>query len=145
MKKLIFANCILAIAVIFSFCAKPDLKEELASVTPEIKAENRATCTLTNLGSTTHKVRLCGTNTNAAVCQGCPNTFPQVFTGVFQSPLNGDFSIALTTPIVIYISATTGAQTLFLDAGNGSIGPLALPAGGCRGFAIDDNCNITAL
>lgn len=145
MKKLILVNCVLTLAVIFTYCSKPDLTQEQSTVTPEIKAENRATCTLTNAGTTTHKVRICGTNTNATVCQGCPNTFPQTFTGVFQSPLNGDFAITLTTPIVIYISATTGAQTLFLDAGGNNIGPLALPAGGCQGFAIDGNCNITAL
>ncbi|GEM_PF-1334061 len=147
MKKLIFVNCVLVLAVIFTYCSKPDLTQEQSSLSPEIKAENRGTCTLTNLGSTTHKVRICGTNLNSNPCISCvPFTLPSPLTGVFQSPVNGDFSIMLTTPIIISISATTGAQTLFLDGGNGNpIGPINLPAGGCLSFSIDDNCNITAL
>ncbi len=146
MKKLIIVNCVLALAVIFTYCSKPELTQDQASLTPEIKAENRATCTLTNLGSYTNKVRICGTNLNSNQCISClPNVTPNVLTGIFQSPVNGDFAINLTTPIVISISAPFGPQTLWLNAGGNQLPLITLAAGECRSFSIDDNCNITAL
>ncbi|MBC7776965.1 MAG: hypothetical protein H7246_16155 [Phycisphaerae bacterium] len=44
MKKLIFANCVLGLALIFSFCSKPDLKQELSTVTPGNTASDRDPC-----------------------------------------------------------------------------------------------------
>lgn len=59
MKKLIFVNCVLALAVIFTYCSKPDLKEELSTVNTENVAENRAVCVLTNQPTTTFGLVLC--------------------------------------------------------------------------------------
>lgn len=146
MKKLIFANCILAIAVIFSFCAKPDLKEELSTVTPEVSAGDRGNCVLTSVGTTTYTLRVCGTNTNATACQGCiPNVIPAPLTGVEFSGPGGTLNIPLVTPIVISITATNGPQSLYLNAGNNQLPQINLAQGQCRSFSIDDNCFITAL
>lgn len=146
MKKLIFTNCILAIAVIFSFCAKPDLKEELSTVAPEVSAGDRGACVLTSVGSYTSTLRVCGTNTNATQCQGCvPNIIPNVWTGVEFSTAGGVLNIPLTTPIVVSITATNGPQTLWLNAGGNQLPLIFLAQGQCRSFGIDDNCNITAL
>ncbi|MBC7776007.1 MAG: hypothetical protein H7246_11280 [Phycisphaerae bacterium] len=143
MKKLVIANCILAIAVIFSFCAKPDLKEELSSVNTNDVVSNRGTCTLINSPSNAAAtLTVCGTNLNFQKCNMCPpgNVNGQ---GVAVFP-GGQINLTLTTPIEISIS--TDVQTaLNLNAGNGGVGPIALGANGCARFRINDDCSITPL
>ena len=140
MKKLIFVNCVLALAVIFTYCSKPDLKEELSTVNTENVAENRAVCVLTNQPTTTFGLVLCGTNTNNNACNAC-NGAALLGTANVTNFIN----FPLTTPTVISISAPFGGQNLFLNAGGNNVGPFWLPQGACRRFAIDGNCNITAL
>ncbi len=144
MKKLIFVNCILAIAVIFTYCAKPSLQEELSSVNAETPADNRAVCTLTNVGvSNDATLTLCGTNTNATGCPDClnANVLGLELRTMAQMTLAG---IALTTPIIVSVRANKLAVVNF-TAGANSTGIIQIPVGGCRRFAIDANCNITAL
>lgn len=146
MKKLIFVNCVLAIAVIFSFCSKPDLKQELSNVDPEITVGDRATCVLTNVGTTTWPITVCGTNTNLTACQGClPFVTPSAPRGVEVSAPGGTLNLSLTTPITISISALAGPQSLWLNAGNNQLPLIQLAQGQCRSFSIDANCFITAL
>jgi hypothetical protein len=146
MKKLIFVNCVLALAVIFTYCSKPDLKQELSNVDPEITVGDRAVCTLTNVGTTTAPITVCGTNTNLTACQGCvPFVTPAAPRGVVVSGPGGTLNLPLTTPINISISALAGPQSLWLNAGGNQLPLIQLAAGQCRSFTIDANCNITAL
>ncbi len=145
MKKLIFVNCVLAIAVIFSFCAKPDLKQELSSVDPEVSVGDRAVCVLTNAGSTTYPITVCGTNTNLTQCKAClPFVLPAPLQGVEVSGPGGALNLTLNTPITFSISALAGPQTLWLTAAN-QLPLINLALGECRSFHIDANCVITAL
>ncbi len=146
MKKLIFVNCLLALAVIFTYCSKPDLKQELSSTGSEISVGDRATCVLTNAGTSAAPITVCGTNTNLTQCRGCiPFVLPAPLQGVVVSGPGGALNLSLTTPITFSISALAGAQTLFLNAGGNQLPLIQLAAGECRSFSIDANCNITAL
>lgn len=145
MKKLLFINGVLAIAVLFTYCSKPDLKQELSTVNPETGAGDRGTCVLSSIGNALGTVTVCGTNTNATRCVGClPTAGPTPPTGVVVSGPGGALNLTLTTPISFSITAPTG-QTLLLNAGGNQLGPIVFPAGGCRSFFIDDNCNISLL
>ncbi|MFN0215012.1 MAG: hypothetical protein ACKVT2_12220 [Saprospiraceae bacterium] len=143
MKKLIFANCILAIAVFFSFCAKPELKEELSSVNPNDVASNRETCTVTHVGvSNDATLTICGTNTNASNCVSCTGSNAQ---GVEIVPVIGFLNLTLTTPVEFSVRANKfTVVNLSANGGASSTGPIQIPTGGCRRFSIDANCNITA-
>jgi len=141
MKKLVFANCILAIAIIFSFCAKPDLKEELSANTDNFAGE-RATCTLVcSPGNVNTVITICGTNTNKTSCQPCIGAASTTGVEVFQGSV---FNLNLQTPITISISNTL-QTALNLTAGNNMLPPIDMPPGSCRRFRIDDNCFITLL
>ncbi|MBC7776010.1 MAG: hypothetical protein H7246_11295 [Phycisphaerae bacterium] len=142
MKKLVIANCILAIAVIFSFCAKPDLTEELIAST-DAAAGDRATCTLVNSpGNINTTITICGTNTNKTTCVPCGAAAPSA-TGVevFAGSL---FALNLQTPITISIS-NTNLTALNLTAGNNTLPTIPMPAGSCFKFHIDANCFITQI
>ena len=123
MKKLMLANAILAIAVIFSFCAKPELKEELSLTTDNV-AGDRATCTLVNNPANINTVlTLCGTNTNATICADCvPNKAmgQEVFIG-------GLFSLNLQTPITFTIR-NTNPTAYNLSAGGLPLPPIPVGA-----------------
>ncbi len=138
MKKLIFANCILAIALIFSFCSKPDLKQDLNSVNPELNATDRA-CNLNIFSATNAQYGVCGTNLNAVACNFCNGAS----TGAHF--LSGSQVLAgIPTPAIISITASGGANVLTLVAGN-NLGPIAFAARECKRFSIDNNCNIVLL
>ncbi len=143
MKKLIFINCILALAVVFTYCSKSDVQEQLGSVATTDVASSRGTCTLINNPSNAAAtLTVCGTNLNLQKCQMCPpgNVKGQ---GVAVFP-GGQINLTLTTPIEISIS-TDVATALNLNAGNGSVGPFPLGIGGCKRFRINDDCSITPL
>jgi len=141
MKKLIFVNCILAIAVIFSFCTKPDLKEELSSVNNDQVASNRVPCTLSSIGPVFNVTTLaiCGTNTNLQVCQSC-----LVAKAIGLEMFQGPFNLALQAPISFTITSSL-ATALNLTAGNNQLPLTAFNAGQCRRFHIDANCVITEI
>ena len=139
MKKLIFANCILGLALLFSFCSKPDLKQELNTVTPNITASDRA-CTLSVTTSSNNTVQVCGTSTNAVNCKSCTGAIVQ---GV--EFFNGNFNLALANPIIVSVIASGGANQLTLTAGGNSVGPVAFTSGQCIRFAIDNNCDVIQL
>ncbi|MBC7776385.1 MAG: hypothetical protein H7246_13200 [Phycisphaerae bacterium] len=141
MKKLIFANCILAIAVIFSFCAKPDLKEELSSVNNDQVASNRVPCTLSSVGPVFNvaTLTLCGTNTTMQKCFSCLVPGAAVGVEVFQGP----WSLVLDAPVTFSITSDL-ATSINLVAGN-ALAPTVFAAGQCRRFHIDASCVITEI
>ncbi len=142
MKKLILANCILAVAVIFSFCAKPELNEELGSVNATDAVTERGTCTLTNLPPfNTATLTFCGTNTNTTGCLSCKNTLSQ---GVEIVPATS-VNLTLQTPITFSVRADKQTAVNFSTGVGFPTGPVEIAAGECRVFAIDNNCNITLL
>lgn len=138
MKKLIFVNCLLAIAVAFTYCAKPELKEDLSSVNTDEVVSNRVPCTLSSIGPVfnTTVLTICGTNTNLQNCKSCLNV-PATGVEIFQGP----FNLALNAPIQFSITSTL-ATSLNLTTG-GPATPVAFNAGQCRRFSIDANCNLT--
>ena len=145
MKKLIFVNCILAIAVIFSFCAKSDPKEELNTLNPEVTAIDRACnypCTVSNIGTLNNvTLTFCGTNTNSTNCISCTGALAQ---GVVSTsdPL---YAIDMCAPTTFSVIAS-GQTSVNLTAGGGnSTGPVTILAGGCKRFMIDTNCIIYKL
>lgn len=143
MKKLIFINCVLALAVFFTFCSKPDRQDELIPVDTVTSIEERnsttSTCLLTSNPMTNTPLVICGTNTNQQACVPCGGL--QAFMGV-EVAMGGNINLSLNTPISISISAPNGAQFV-LDAGNNQV-PIALQQGGCRLIHIDADCFITA-
>ncbi len=153
MKKLIIANCILAIAVIFSFCAKPDLTEELSSVNTDNLSADRGgpggpgggpggpggpvICNLVNLPSNTAVLTFCGTNTNAINCVSCPPGTPAQGVEIFPG---GFVNLNLQTPITFSISSN------ILTAVNlNGAPPVQIDAGGCVKFTMDENCVVTPV
>ena len=140
MKKLIFANCILAIAVIFSFCAKPDLTEELASVNTDQVASSRVPCTLSSIGPVFNATTLsiCGTNTNFQKCVSCLVANPmglEVFQGPFNLVLQAPISFTITSSLATSLNLTTG----------GPATNYVFAAGQCRRFNLDANCVLTEI
>ena len=143
MKKLIFTNCILAIAVIFSFCAKPDLKEELSSVNTSDLVSDRGVCTVTQFGlSNLATLTFCGTNTNATNCPSCVNGIN--FTGVEVLSIAG-LNLTLTTPITFSVRTNMLTVLNFSTGVGNPTGPIQLAAGDCAKFRIDNNCNIVHI
>jgi len=141
MKKLIFVNCILALAVVFTYCAKPDLKEGLSSVNSDQVAANRVPCTLSSIGPVFNvaTLTLCGTNTNAQVCQSClvPNKAigVEVFQGPWSLVLDAPVAFSITSDIATVLNLTTGGNPLQTN----------FAAGQCRRFVIDASCVITEI
>ncbi|MDX1910028.1 MAG: hypothetical protein SFV22_01015 [Saprospiraceae bacterium] len=141
MKKLIFLNCVLALALIFSYCSKSEVAPELNLPASDQTADNRGVCTLTHTGlSNTATITLCGTNTNANNCVDCLGNAVQ---GVEVTTVAG-LNLTLNTPITFSVR-TNQLTVVNLTAGTNSTGAIQIPAGGCRRFRIDDNCNIAAL
>ncbi len=140
MKKLIFANCILAIAVIFSFCAKPDLTEELSSVNTDQVVSNRVPCTLSSIGPVFNvsTITVCGTNTNMDACKSC-----LVAKAIGKEDFIGGFNLALNAPIQFTITSSL-ATSLNLTTG-GPATAVAFTAGQCRRFSIDASCVLTEI
>ncbi|MBC7776011.1 MAG: hypothetical protein H7246_11300 [Phycisphaerae bacterium] len=144
MKKLVFANCILAIAVIFSFCAKPSLNEELKSMGTDLSVSDRGgPCTVTNVPPVnTADLTFCGTNTNATSCAGCPPGTPQ--TGVEFFAAGTPVSFPVTGPITFSVRGSI-QTSVNLATPAGQTGWVFIPAGGCQKFHVDANCNISAV
>ncbi|MBX2890336.1 MAG: hypothetical protein KF734_05375 [Saprospiraceae bacterium] len=144
MKKLIFINCVLAVAVLFTFCSKPDRQEELIPVDTVTSVEERtvSACLLSITGATTWDLVICGTNTNQQACNPCGVV--QQFLGV-EVATGGNINLSLNTPIVISISAPDGPQQFDLTAGANVLQSIRLLQGQCRSFHIDANCVIAAL
>ena len=135
MKKLIITNCILAIAVIFTYCAKPDLNEELSSVNSGEVASNRTVCVITVNPANTATLTFCGTNTNANQCSSCTGDKKTGTDSLF-----GPGSITVNAPTELSISSNINTSVNL----NGNP-PVAIPAGGCRKFKVDANCVITPI
>ena len=144
MKKLIFVNCILAIAVIFSFCTKPELNEQLNATSTSLDASDRGgPCTVTNIPPfNTADLTFCGTNTNAIVCAGCPPGTPQV--GELFFPAGTPVNFQVNGPITFSVRGSI-QTSVNLTAGNGQTGWIFIPANNCQKFHVDANCNITAV
>ena len=136
MKKLIFLNCMLAVALIFSFCSKSDTQESLNAENPEAVVTERGTCLLTNIPSNTATLTLCGTNTNATFCSSC---LPALSQGLVVYP-GGNINLTLTTPITFSISSNINTAVNLPG-----LPPVAIGGGGCRVFHMDDNCNLTVI
>lgn len=138
MKKLIFANCILAIAVIFSFCAKPDLKQELSTVAPNTKASSRDECKVKIFPNALTPLTYCGTDTNLQDCgfSPCAVTLPGV------EVVTGDADLFFgKTPVTFSISSDFG-NSVILETSANQIGPINIPAGECVSFTVDFDCTI---
>lgn len=142
MKKLIFINCVLAVAVLFTFCSKPDRQKELILVDTVTSVEERtvSACLLSITGVTTCDLVICGTNTNQQACNPCGVV--QQFLGV-EVATGGN--INLNTPIVISISTPDGPQQFDLTADANVLQSIRLLQGQCRSFHIDANCVITPV
>ncbi|MBC7776386.1 MAG: hypothetical protein H7246_13205 [Phycisphaerae bacterium] len=144
MKKLIFVNCILAIAVIFSFCAKTDPMEEPNTMNQEVTAIERSCtypCTVSNIGTLNNvTLTFCGTCANSTNCISCTSTLAQ---GV-SSTSDPMFTIDMCAPTTFSVTAS-GQTSVNLTAGSNSTGAVFIPTGGCKRFTIDTNCNIYKL
>lgn len=143
MKKLIFVNCLLAIAVVFTYCAKPELNEELSSVNTDEVVSNRVPCTLSSIGPVFNvsTITVCGTNTNFISCKSC-----LVPKGLGTESFIGPFNLALNAPIQFTITSSL-ATSLNLST-NGVAGPATnyvFGAGQCRRFNLDANCVLTEI
>ncbi len=144
MKKLVIANCILAIAVIFSFCAKPNLNEELASVGVNPSASDRGgPCVVTNVPPVNvADLTFCGTNTNTTACATCPPGTPAVGVEFFAAgtpvsfPVNGPVTFSVRGSIQTSVNLATPVN---------QTGWIFIQAGGCQKFYVDANCNISAV
>lgn len=144
MKKLIITNCILAIAVIFTYCAKPNVNEEISTVnTDQVAVDRGGPCTITNIPPfNTATLTFCGTNTNATACVTCPPSTPAV--GVLVVPPGSPVIFTLTGPATF--SVTTNITTsLNLTTGGSQTGWVTIPANGCQRYTVDANCVITAV
>lgn len=144
MKKLIIANCILAVAVLFSFCAKPDQAEEQALVGNDEIATNRVPCTLINNTNpvNTATIRICGTNTNLQGCQSCVGGKSQ---GVVFSQ-GGQLVLPLNAPVCFSVTSDLPTWVNFSTAGGNTLPPIFIAGGqACEEFCIDANCTITNI
>ncbi len=132
MKKLIFANCVLGLALIFSFCSKPDLKQELGTVTPDITSSDRGPCCmqLVVTSGNFQSAEICGvssSNTSCTFSNTCGNS-----SGFWQTIQNGEwfcapsgqpFRITNTgsQPITFYLYSTAGNSGSACVSPRGSI------------------------
>lgn len=142
MKKLIITNCILAIAVIFSFCAKPNLQEDLSQVNITDITSSRSFCTLINntVPVNAATITLCGTNTNELTCSNCIPPNKEV-TGVVQSQ-GGQLSLELEGPICFQVTSDLPTWVNFSTLGGNALPPVFIAAGACELFCIDEKCVI---
>lgn len=142
MKKLIIANCILAVALIFSFCTKPEMEDTLTGINTDQVASNRAVCTITNIPPVnTANLTFCGVSQAGAPCLDCNNN-AAVGSITFNAGVPVNFNV--TTPITFSLRANK-RTSVNLSAGNGNTGWIVIPQGGCQRYTVDDNCNITAV
>ncbi|MBC7776966.1 MAG: hypothetical protein H7246_16160 [Phycisphaerae bacterium] len=109
MKKLIFANGVLALALIFSFCSKPSLNQELSAVNPDTAASDREKCCLQFVVTTTtfQSAEICGVYTSGSSCtpftSGCGTS--SGFSQTIQK--NGMFCVSSWQPFRVTNTSAT--------------------------------------
>lgn len=140
MKKLLFALPILALSLVFTFCDRPSLQDELSVATPA--ASDRATlCNVQFDRASPTAVTICGTNLNAQNCSSCTGDKAQGVTvlpaGVTPVNLN------LMAPIELSLTSATG-NTVTITTSAGAV-IVTIPGGGCKKVRIDDSCGVTAI
>ncbi len=140
MKKLLFALPVLAIAMLFAYCDRPSIQEELSSVNPNASTD-RATCLVQIDRASPTAITLCGTNTNATNCASCTGGKAQ---GTVNIPAGvNPFFITLTTPIEFSISTATGNSVVLTTAAGQIV--VDLTSVFCKTVRIDANCAATVL
>lgn len=142
MKKLIFINCVLALAVIFTYCAKPDATEESNAINTGAAVGERTTCTVTNIPPVnTADLSFCGIDPFGEPCLNCgggANGSAFFLAGV-------PVSFNVSAPITFWVKPSK-ATSINLTTGSGApTGWVFIPNGQCARFYVDANCNITQV
>ncbi|MBC7776381.1 MAG: hypothetical protein H7246_13180 [Phycisphaerae bacterium] len=137
MKKLLFALPMLALAIFFTYCDRPNLQEELNSVNQNVIANDRACLVQIDKASPT-LVTLCGTGAAATSCNLCgtkgsgPDAIPAGVSPWFTT-VNG--------PMQFSASSVTGNTITVTTSANSKV--FVIPAGGCVVITIDASCVVS--
>lgn len=130
----------LAGAVIFTFCSKPEMAEELAASVPT-PVSDRATCTITNLQPVnTAELSFCGVGPIGEPCLTCNNTLSNAGSIVFAPGVPVNFTV--NSPVTFSLRANKKTSVNLQSNGQGP-GWIIIEAGECVSYTVDDNCNLT--
>jgi hypothetical protein len=157
MKKAIFLLPALALVGFLAFCTKTDVQNELAPNPSSVTATDRsdtaaggggggsaANCCFNVFSDNVHNIEFCGTRLNLTGCLDCG-------TGTGVRGVNvmvGDGSplcIPANTTFYVRTASPGGSWINLVSQGGGSPGWVYIPAGDCRTFNVDANCNITVI
>ena len=137
MKKIIFSFAALAVAAMFSFCAK----EESLPTTPSVENKpitERGPCSVTVTSN--GPVTVCGLRQNTTPCTSCCNLNAQGLTVV-----NGIANFTGFGQNTFYIT-NTGAATVTVTISTGtSVLQYVIKPGNCVVGTLLDNCDLTYL
>lgn len=143
MKKVLFAVPALAMALLFTFCNKTSVQEEINPANSEIGVSERGNCTIEIYADNLNQLRICGiTANNMIACNQCPS-------GAASNGVEVVFGFAsynVVSPMTFSITNAGATPTFVRVATPGSVGTgwIQLAAnGGCEDFDVDDNCKIT--
>ena len=141
MKKVLFAVPVLALALLFTFCNKTNVHEEISSAAPNTAVSERGpgTCDVQIFADNVHNIILCGTQTNNQTCTPCGSLTPSA-KGVEVVVGNGG---TITLPVPLTFSVTTNAPFgiwVRFVTNSDDTGFVFIPATGCQTFTLNDNC-----
>ena len=136
MRKALFALPVLLMALVFAFCTKSSVKEEL-SATPETAVSGRANCTVEVFADNLQTLEICGTNSNQDKCTNCAGNS----TAGVEYVIGHGF-VTITSPGDFYIT-NLGANGVWvrLSTGVSSTGWTFIAASGCQTYSLDGTCN----
>ncbi|MBC7776967.1 MAG: hypothetical protein H7246_16165 [Phycisphaerae bacterium] len=125
MKKLIFTNCILGLALIFSFCSKPELTQDFGTVITDPAASDRTegTCCMKfwMISSNFQSANICGVAYSTSGCTAFTNSCG-TSSGYWQTISNKEtFCVPIGQPFMI---TNTGNEpiTFYLVSPDGNSG-----------------------
>jgi hypothetical protein len=138
MKKIIFSFAALAVAAMFSFCAKEESVSETTAIPDNTPIVERGPCSVTVTSD--GPVTVCGLRQNITACTSCCNVNAQGLTAV-----NGTVNFTGFGQNTFYITNTGAASvTVTISTPTSSL-QYEIKPGNCVVGTLLDNCDLTYL
>lgn len=144
MKKAIFLLPVLAFVSFLTFCTKSNVQEEATPAPENVAFADRTDCCFAVYSDNIHDITICGTNLNPDPCATCVGT-GSLARGLHVMVGNGaPICFYYNTRFHVTTASPGGSYVNFASTCGGCANPgwVFIPAGECRTFFVDGNCNL---